>query len=473
MPSDTAYVIYTSGSTGEPKGVVIQHESCDAMLTEAAQVFAGCDLSGVSALTSISFDLSVLDLFLPLSHGGAVVLAQSALHLPDSPHLDRVTHLTAVPSAMASLLDAGALPPRVRSVFVGGEVLRRSLVDRIYQESTAERVFNAYGPTEGTIFCAIKEVERDDVHEPTLGPPSRHARIYVLDRERRPVPNGDIGELWLGGEGLAWGYLNRPDLTAERFLPDAQVAGARVYRTGDLVRLNGAQELEFVGRVDHQVKVRGHRVELEEVEAKLADIAGVRQVAAIVRNDRLLAYVEPQSLNASDIKRTLQASLPDYMIPDVIVPLENLPLTPSGKSDRAALPEPPDPSQQVPAAGTSPRTDTERALADIWAELLQLPADSIGVHDSFYDLGGNSLLLTRLANLVTERFGRRTRIADLFRFRDIRALATWLDGQEAERQLMLRIKSRATSRRSTLMAKGRAAHERPADESLESSNEPR
>ncbi|WP_069885818.1 non-ribosomal peptide synthetase, partial [Streptomyces luteocolor] len=269
VPGDTAYIIYTSGSTGRPKGVAIHHSGCVAMLAEMDRLFEGCDLSGVSAASSVCFDMSVMEIFAALCRGGAVVLVESAVHLPESQYVDKVTHLNVIPSVMNGLLDAGYLPPNVRTVVFGGEPLRRKLVDRAYRETNADRVFNAYGPTEGTVFCSYGLVPQEGTDEPTIGPPSAHARAYVLDENLRPQPAGVPGELYIGGAGLAHGYVNRPRTTAERFLPDPFLDGERMYRTGDVVTFTESGELQFGGRTDHQVKLRGYRIELEEVEARL------------------------------------------------------------------------------------------------------------------------------------------------------------------------------------------------------------
>ncbi|MGV2921978.1 amino acid adenylation domain-containing protein, partial [Streptomyces alfalfae] len=376
VPEDTAYIIYTSGSTGRPKGVAIHHPGCVAMLAELDRVFEGCDLSGVSAASSVCFDMSVMEIFGALCRGGAVVLVQSAVHLPESPYADRITHLNAVPSVMNGLLDAGYLPPRVRTIVFGGEPLRRKLVDRAYAETGADRVFNAYGPTEGTVFCSFGLVPRDGAGEPTLGPPSAHARAYVLDEDRRRLPAGVPGELYIGGAGLAHGYVNRPETTAERFLPDPFVDGERMYRTGDVVTLTEDGELRFGGRTDHQVKLRGYRIELEEVEARLTGCPEVREAAAVVRGNRLIGYVVPEGDAGDDVRLDaalqstvngrLATELPDYMVPATLVFLPALPLAPGGKLDRAALPEPPAAGADAPMTAAS--TPTEVALAEIWGQ---------------------------------------------------------------------------------------------------------
>jgi amino acid adenylation domain-containing protein len=477
VAEDIAYVIYTSGSTGQPKGVAIRHGNCAAMLVEIDRIFAGCDLSGVAAVSSVCFDLSVMEIFSALARGGAIVLVESALHIPDSPHAVRVTHLNTIPSVMSSLLDGGALPPSLRTVVLGGETVRRNLVDRVYRETGADRVFNGYGPTEGTVFCTFKLVARNETGEPSIGTPSSTARVYVLDENLRPVPAGEPGELYLGGAGLAWGYVNRPRTTAERFVPDPYQDGERMYRTGDVARFTADGELEFAGRSDQQVKVRGYRIELEEVDARLAGCPEVREAVAVVRRadgqpdaGSLVAYVVPDGetrtepwLDAerqSRITQRLDSVLPDYMVPETVVFLAALPLSPNGKIDRAALPEPP--AAGAAQLGELAGSPSEVALSEIWGKLLDREPQTIGVRDVFYDLGGNSLLLVRLAKLMTQRFGRRVGVSDLFRFRDISSLGRWLDedsGQtsqvvEQTSQVVEQARRRAAARRSALRGRG-------------------
>ncbi|MEU5793370.1 non-ribosomal peptide synthetase [Streptomyces sp. NPDC047813] len=462
VPADTAYVIYTSGSTGTPKGVPVRHGGCAAMLSAWDHVLGDRDLGGVSAASSICFDMSVMEIFPALSRGGALVLVESTVHLPESPHADKVTLLHAIPSVTNALLDAGGLPPNLRTVVFGGEPLRRKLVDRVYAETGAE-VFNAYGPTEGTVFCTLGPVPREGTGEPTIGAAAAGARLYVLDEDQKPVPAGVPGELYLGGAGVAHGYLNRPETTAERFVPDPFQGDGHLYRTGDVVVQTGSGELEFVGRTDNQVKVRGHRIELEEVESRLTGCPEVREAAAVVRGRRLVGYVvteggsrEGVRLDAglqATITGKLAAELPEYMVPQAIVVLDELPLTPGGKLDRAALPEPPAAdSGPVTAAGTP----TEVALSEIWGQLLGLEPAGIDVRAAFYDLGGDSLLLVRLARLMTRRFDRRVRVPDLFRFRDIHSLGRWLDEDgDATPEVVESARRRAAVRRAAL--RGRAS----------------
>ncbi|MFD3660324.1 amino acid adenylation domain-containing protein [Streptomyces sp. NPDC058659] len=464
VPGDTAYIIYTSGSTGVPKGVAIHHGGCVAMLSEMDRIFDGRDMSGISAASSVCFDMSVMEIFPALCRGGAVVLVESAVHLPDSPHADKITHLNVVPSVMNGLLDAGALPPNVRTVVFGGEPLRRKLVDRAYRETAADRVYNAYGPTEATVFSSHKWVPEDETGEPSIGAPSASARAYVLDENLKPLPAGVPGELYVGGVGLAHGYVNRPRTTAERFVPDPFLDGERMYRTGDVVTFTDDGELRFGGRSDHQVKLRGFRIELEEVEARLTSCPGVREAAAVVRGNKLIGYVVPESdsregvwLDAglqTALTGELAAELPDYMVPGTLVFLTALPLAPGGKLDRAALPDPPAAASGPPLRAAS--TPTEVALAEIWGQLLDLEPANIDVQAAFYDLGGDSLLLVRLARLMTRRFDRRVRVPDLFSFRDIASLARWLDTESgATPEVVESARRRAGARRAVL--RGRAA----------------
>ncbi|MFI2607813.1 amino acid adenylation domain-containing protein [Kitasatospora sp. NPDC018619] len=468
VPEDTAYVVYTSGSTGVPKGVAVRHAGAVAMLAEMDRVLEGCDLGGVSAASSICFDLSVMELFNALCRGGAVVLVESAVQLAESRYADRITHLSVVPSVMNGLLDAGAVPPNVRSIVFGGEALRRKLVDRAYRETGATRVFNAYGPTEGTVFCTFGPVPEGGRDEPTIGPPTATDLVYLLGADLAPVPAGEPGELYLGGVGLAHGYVNRPGTTAERFVADPFRAGERMYRTGDLARFTEDGELRFLGRTDHQVKLRGHRIELEEVEARLTACPEVREAAATVRGDRLVGYVVPAGEGAplpgprldtalqGAVTGRLAAELPDHLVPATLVLLDALPLGPGGKLDRGALPEPPAVGADGPR--TAAGTPTEVALAEIWGELLDLDPSTIDVQSAFYDLGGDSLLLVRLARLMTRRFDRRVRVPDLFSFRDIASLARWLDDDSgAAPEAVRSARLRAGARRAALRGRGGGA----------------
>ncbi|MCB1055192.1 MAG: amino acid adenylation domain-containing protein, partial [Acidobacteria bacterium] len=348
---DLAYVIYTSGSTGRPKGVAIEHRSALALLEWADEHYGSEDLAGVLAATSVCFDLSVFEIFLPLTRGGTVVLEANALALADPDRQEaEVRLINTVPSAMAELVHGGAVPASVRTVNLAGEALSRELVEQIYRTTAVERVFNLYGPSEDTTYSTWARIERGGTDAPAIGRPIVGTTAYVVDRRHRPVPIGVAGELLLGGEGLARGYLGRARLTAEKWLPDPEGApGARRYRTGDLVRRRNDGELDFLGRIDHQVKVRGFRIELGEVESAIGASAGVREVvvttwAPSTGDLRLVAYVvlDPGAVDASlgetaedgretdrvaAIRQHLETALPAYMVPSHILVLPEMPRT--------------------------------------------------------------------------------------------------------------------------------------------------
>ncbi|MFL6197014.1 MAG: non-ribosomal peptide synthetase, partial [Thermoanaerobaculia bacterium] len=347
LPDNLAYLIFTSGSTGVPKGVAIQHRSAVAMVRWCHQMFGAEEYAGLLVSTSICFDMSVFEIFATLAAGGRLILAENALALPDLAAKDEVVLVDTVPSAMAELLRIGRLPSSIRTVNLGGEPLKATLVREIYEKLPGvERVVNLYGPSEDTTFTSYAVVPRDTDH-PLIGRPLTGEAAYVLDGEMRPVPVGVPGALYMGGEGVTRGYLHRPELTAERYIPNPYgPPGSRLYTVGDLVRYRPTGDLDFLGRLDHQVKVRGFRIELGEIESALVRHAAVRDAAVLAlpeaggTGNRLIAYVETDEGSAElagELRAFLKQSLPDYMVPSQFVRLDELPLTPNGKIDRRAL----------------------------------------------------------------------------------------------------------------------------------------
>jgi amino acid adenylation domain-containing protein len=343
---DLAYVIYTSGSTGKPKGVAVEHRSVVAMTASTRRLLGDEDLAGVLAATSVCFDPSVMEMLGTLVLGGTVVLSENVLALRELPAAHRVRTAIMVPSAMKALLASGPLPGGLRCVVLGGEVLSRSLVERLHADPCAPRVVNVYGPTEATVFITALEAGSGPI---TIGGPVPGARAYVLDESLRPVPAGTEGELVLAGDQLARGYLHDEERTRQSFpalAPDGPVPEQRIYRTGDLCRWTETGELEFLGRADRQVKIRGHRIELDEIEAVLASMPGVDEAAVAATTGEgkslLTAYAvsRQESVTASTVRSRLADRLPKYMIPHHVMLLAELPKLPNGKVDRLRLPAP-------------------------------------------------------------------------------------------------------------------------------------
>lgn len=413
-----AYCLYTSGSTGRPKGVALQHASVVAFLGWARHAFSPQQTARVLFATSMCFDLSVFELFAPLVAGGAVILVRDALALIESPIAGAPVLLNTVPSSAQALLDANAIPDTVRVINLAGEPLRRELARALRAAVPGVRVYNLYGPTEYTVYTTWCEVDGES--KVTIGRPTGNTRIYILDRELQPVPIGVAGEIHVAGPGLARGYWKRPELTAERFIPDPfESRGGRMYRTGDLARYLPDGEIEFLGRIDHQVKIRGFRIELGEIESALRRCSGVLDAVVIAREDapgerRLVAYVvaKPPFPAAAEVQATLTATLPEFMLPSSYVFLESLPLHPNGKLDRKALPAPEAPRSRSSDDWVAPRTPTEELLATIWAEVLRIPR--VGIHDNFFELGGHSLLVTQVVARVRRTLRREILVRELF-----------------------------------------------------------
>lgn len=348
--SNVAYLVFTSGSTGFPKAAVIEHRSIIELMYWARDEFGLDTLSGVLASSSICFDMSVFELYAPLSWGGTVIIVDDILQIRDTHAITEVSLLSTVPSALCTLAELGWVSTNTKAALLAGEPLSSQMTMRIFGSTNLEKIWNAYGLSEDTTYTTISLIKRGFKEPVTIGRPIANRQLYVLDEYQQMVPIGVIGELYVAGNGLARGYINRPDLTAERFLQNcfSENTKTRMYRTGDLVRYRPDGTLEYIGRKDHQIKIRGHRIELGEIEMTLAAHEDVEQCAVVCRNDggdkRLIAYVvmRNHSTNVSSLqlKNYLREKLPEWMVPALIVWLAKLPVTSHGKLDRHALPAP-------------------------------------------------------------------------------------------------------------------------------------
>jgi amino acid adenylation domain-containing protein len=412
-----AYVIYTSGSTGRPKGVQILHRAVVNFLLSMRQQPGLTAEDTLLAVTTLSFDIAALEIFLPLIVGARLIVASrdvvtSGTALAEALDRSHATVMQATPITWRMLLAAGWQGnPRLK-ILCGGEALPQELARQLLPKAAS--LWNLYGPTETTIWSTVCKIEPE--HElVTVGRPIANTQIYLLDAQLHLVPIGVSGELYIGGDGLARGYLNRPELTAERFIPHpfSDAPGACLYKTGDLARYRADGTIELIGRLDHQVKLHGFRIELGEIEAMLGQHLAVRQAVVMAREDtpgdkRLVAYVVPQpeqTLTSSELRRLMQERLPDYMIPTAFVFLETLPQTPNGKVDRRALPAPEQTRPKVDTPFITPTLMVHHQLIQIWEELLD--ARPIGIQDNFFDLGGYSLLAVRLVDRIEQVWSKK------------------------------------------------------------------
>ena len=462
-----AYVIYTSGSTGKPKGVMLENRNVINFFTGMDRAI-GCAPGVWLAVTSVSFDISVLELLWTLTRGFKVVVHgdEGTATIADEITRHGVTHLQMTPSLARMLtLDARAFAAlsSLKQMLLGGEAVPASLIHHIRQIFSGE-IHNMYGPTETTIWSTTYRVEERG-STVSIGRPISNTRIYLLDAELQLVPVGDIGELFIGGDGVARGYLNRPDLTAERFLSIPSLSPDRIYRTGDLARLLPDGNIEFLGRADYQVKLRGHRVEPGEIEAILEQCNGVRQAVVVVREDRegdkrLVAYLVVNASGveaAGTLRSRLESKLPDYMVPSAFVFLPELPLTYNGKIDRKALLKLPPPTIAVSASAGQPQNESsnqasneiERIVAAAWQDALGIP--SVGMNDNFFDLGAHSLTVAEVQAKLQEALGREIPLLDLFHFSTVSVLARHLAGTQSHRQ----VSDRAQRRRLSAALKGK------------------
>jgi amino acid adenylation domain-containing protein len=455
-PDDLAYVIYTSGSTGLPKGVEISHGALDNLLTSFEDDFAWTADEVLLAVTTLSFDIAGLELFLPLTTGARLELAAEDESADPQRLMARlaeagVTTMQATPATWRLLLDGGWHGSPQLRIVCGGEALPADLAESLLPR--CRELWNVYGPTETTIWSAAHRLDRAD-GPPPIGRPLANTRFAVLDPHGEPVPVGTPGELYIGGAGLARGYRNRPDLTVAAFVWRTAVDGTaqRWYRTGDLVRQRPDGVLEYLGRLDSQVKVRGFRIELGEIEAVLGREPSVRQAVALARKGPdgqalLVAYVVPCDADTIDVRAlraALAAELPAYMVPGAFVLMDELPHTPNGKVDRKALPEPAGGRTTVGTDFVAPRNPTEERLVEIWRTLLK--TDTVGIDDPFLELGGHSLLMVRMHSQI------RREIADLplvklFEYPTVRGLAQYIAGSQSSKEELLGVRERAARQR--------------------------
>jgi amino acid adenylation domain-containing protein len=447
-----AYVIYTSGSTGRPKGVQIPHRALTNFLLSMAREPGLTAADRLLAVTSLSFDIAALELYLPLISGASLEIVPTDV-AGDGPRLlerlgaSGATVMQATPATWRMLLEAGwdaASGPRPRLALAGGEAVAADLAASLAERAVA--VWNVYGPTETTIWSSLWPAGGDEGATVPIGRPLANTGLHVLDPWGNPAPPGVPGELLIGGAGVARGYLGRPELTAERFVPDglSGAAGARLYRTGDLARRRAADgALEFLGRLDQQVKVRGHRIELGEIEASLAGHPAVAQSAVVPVEGAggavLVAYVipaDPALADGTALRSHVAAALPAYMVPAAVVFLESFPLTPNRKVDRQALARI-KPRLEAGAAGAggaaeyaAPRTPEEEVLAAVWADVLG--RERVGIDDDFFALGGHSLLATRIASRIHRTLGVAPEVRWIFERPTVRGLAERIGAAQGE-----------------------------------------
>ncbi|SDX33170.1 amino acid adenylation domain-containing protein [Marininema mesophilum] len=428
---DLAYIIYTSGSTGNPKGVMIRHRNAFALIQWSREVYTSEQIDGVLASTSICFDLSVFEIFVPLCRGGKVILTQNAIYLPELPYAHEVKLINTVPSAITELLRVEGIPHSVRTVNLAGEPLKGQLVERLYQQNGIEKVYNLYGPSETTTystFCLVPKVSPQGVGV-HIGKPITNTEVYILNDAQQPVAIGVEGEIYIGGEGLSMGYLNQSDLTAEKFVSNPFKRESLLYRTGDLARYLPDGNIEYLGRTDDQVKIRGFRIELGEIESvlnqhSLVENSVVMMIEAEEGKD-LVAFIlkdQEEDLSIQEIRMYLQGKLPSFMIPSKVVSLDEFPLTLNGKVDKRKL-------RQVQvhlqfndhAEGVLPRDLIELEIAQQWKTLLQV--DRVCVGDNFFHLSGDSLKAVKLVSWMEDKFQKKYPLSLLFEYQTVEQLA--------------------------------------------------
>jgi len=465
-----AYVIYTSGSTGRPKGAAVRHGALHSCMAWMQRVYGLSRDDTVLHKAPFGFDVSVWEMFWPMTAGARLVVANPGDHrdperLVQLIERHQVTTLNFVPSMLQAFLAHPGIESRTRLRYIicGGEAMPAETQKEALRRLAGASLQNLYGPTETTIHVTRWTCRDDGESLVPIGRPISDTRAWVLDAELNRVPRGVAGELYLGGVNLARGYLNRAGLSAERFVADPFGQGDRLYRTGDLVRWNAEGQIEYLGRIDHQVKIRGLRIELGEIEAQLAAQPEVRESVVVAKEGpagaTLVGYVSPRGdapVDTAALRERLGRSLPDYMVPRAIVVLDALPLNANGKVDRRALPEPD--GLAGARAYEAPQGEVARTLAAIWSEVLQVP--QVGQHDNFFDLGGHSLLLIRAHRLLQDRLRIELPLVQLFKHPTVESLARAIEqggGRAEAAAASAAIDERALRQRAAMLQRRKAA----------------
>lgn len=449
------YILFTSGSTGRPKGVEILHRSVVNFLTSMAQQPGITDKDVILSITTLSFDIAVLEIYLPLIVGAQFVIASSEVAANGAKLLELLnssdaTIMQATPTTWRLLLSAGWTGSKHLKILCGGEALPKILATQLLKR--CKELWNLYGPTETTVWSTAYLV-KDDMKSAIVGRPIANTQVYILDQNLEPTPIEVPGELFIGGDGLARGYLHRVDLTTEKFIPNpySKNPEARMYRTGDLARFLADGTIEFLGRIDHQVKIRGFRIELGEIETVLSQHSVIREAVVVPQeydsgDKRLVAYIVPQQKlklpTSKELYKYLKGKLPDYMVPSAFVFLDALPLTPNNKLDRRALPKPDKTNLNLEEEYLAPQNDLEIKLVNIWEKVLGIKP--IGIMDDFFSLGGNSLLAASLVAEIQNVFGKKLSPAIFFETPTIERVASILTQEDKTPSSVIKIKTSGT-----------------------------